>query len=257
MAVTQPAPLVGLRAGALSRHALPEHRAGPRLGEGDGWGDTLAERTVAEPARDGPAGRGLAHAFRPVAPCAVSPADPPHDEARSAQLGFGLLFPFLIVSHVVGTRIEPALTGVASTYADQVRALWITAPMNGGRQAAGAAGRLGSRMFRLLVLAQNETLVSALDVAALSGGAAAACAGPARLRGSRAGDRRSCRRRSTCSRCRAQRVRDIRHLARASLRVFCRRHRGRSGGTRRPIRSRPAQAHPDPIMPTGATSPSR
>ena len=53
---------------------------------------------------------------------------------ESAQLGFGLLFPFLIVSHVVGTRIEPALTGVASTYADQVRALWVTAPMNGGRQ---------------------------------------------------------------------------------------------------------------------------
>ncbi len=53
---------------------------------------------------------------------------------ESAQLGFGLLFPFLIVSHVVGTRIEPALTGVASTYTDQVRALWVTAPMNGGRQ---------------------------------------------------------------------------------------------------------------------------
>ena len=53
---------------------------------------------------------------------------------ESAQLGFGLLFPFLIVSHVVGTRIEPALTGVASTFADQVRALWVTAPMNGGRQ---------------------------------------------------------------------------------------------------------------------------
>ncbi len=53
---------------------------------------------------------------------------------EAAQLGLGLLFPFLIVSHIVGTRIEPALTGVASTYADQVRALWITAPMSGGRQ---------------------------------------------------------------------------------------------------------------------------
>ena len=56
--------------------------------------------------------------------------------AREAwQLGFGLLLPFLIVGHVTGARIEPALTGQPETYADQVRYLWVVNPIGGGRQA--------------------------------------------------------------------------------------------------------------------------
>lgn len=67
---------------------------------------------------------------------------------EASQLGLGLLLPFLILSHVVGARIVPALTGVPSTYADQVRTFWIVSPGGGARQAlalvvAWAHGCLG------------------------------------------------------------------------------------------------------------------
>ena len=53
---------------------------------------------------------------------------------EAAQIGLGLALPFLIVPHVAATRIEPALTGLAMTFADQVRTLWIASPAAGGRQ---------------------------------------------------------------------------------------------------------------------------
>ncbi len=52
------------------------------------------------------------------------------------QLAFGLMLPFLLIPHVAGARIEPALTGVAMTYAEQVRYLWILNPAGGARQTA-------------------------------------------------------------------------------------------------------------------------
>ena len=55
---------------------------------------------------------------------------------EASQLGLGLLLPFLLVSHVVGARIVPDLTGVSSTYADQIRSLWVVNPIGGARQAA-------------------------------------------------------------------------------------------------------------------------
>ena len=55
--------------------------------------------------------------------------------AREAgQIGLGLALPFLLVPHVAATRIEPALTGLAMTFADQMRILWVTSPASGGRQ---------------------------------------------------------------------------------------------------------------------------
>ncbi len=53
---------------------------------------------------------------------------------EGAQLALGLLLPFLLVSHVVSTRIEPFMTGTMATYGEEVRALWVTSPFNGGRQ---------------------------------------------------------------------------------------------------------------------------
>jgi adenylate cyclase len=53
---------------------------------------------------------------------------------EAAQLALGLLLPFLLVSHVVSTRIEPALTGTVARYGDVVRALWVTVPSNGIQQ---------------------------------------------------------------------------------------------------------------------------
>jgi adenylate cyclase len=53
---------------------------------------------------------------------------------EAAQLALGLLFPFLLVSHVVSTRIEPALTGTVASYGDVVRALWVTVPSSGVQQ---------------------------------------------------------------------------------------------------------------------------
>lgn len=54
---------------------------------------------------------------------------------EAAQLAFGLSLPFLLIPHVVGTRIELSLTGREVGYPDVVRGLWIIAPENGARQA--------------------------------------------------------------------------------------------------------------------------
>ncbi|KLK93876.1 adenylate cyclase [Microvirga vignae] len=53
---------------------------------------------------------------------------------EAAQLLLGLSLPFLVISHVVGTRIEWSLTGWASGYPEVVRNLWIRAPEIGLRQ---------------------------------------------------------------------------------------------------------------------------
>ncbi|MGO4706896.1 adenylate/guanylate cyclase domain-containing protein [Microvirga sp. 2MCAF38] len=53
---------------------------------------------------------------------------------EAAQLILGLSLPFLLIPHVVGTRVEFALTGRAVGYPDVVRGLWMIAPENGVRQ---------------------------------------------------------------------------------------------------------------------------
>ncbi|MGO4572943.1 adenylate/guanylate cyclase domain-containing protein [Microvirga sp. 2TAF3] len=59
-----------------------------------------------------------------------------HMPAReAAQLALGLSIPFLLLSHVTGTRLEFSLTGREVGYPDVLRGLWITAPENGVRQA--------------------------------------------------------------------------------------------------------------------------
>ena len=55
---------------------------------------------------------------------------------EAAQLILGLSLPFLLIGHVVGTRIEWALTGHDSGYPEVVRNLWILNPEIGARQAA-------------------------------------------------------------------------------------------------------------------------
>jgi adenylate cyclase len=57
----------------------------------------------------------------------------PYREA--AQLILGLALPFLIISHVVGTRVEWSITGWEADYPEVVRNLWINRPMIGARQA--------------------------------------------------------------------------------------------------------------------------
>ena len=54
---------------------------------------------------------------------------------EASQLGLGLALPFLLLSHVVGARIVPDLTGLPSSFGDQVRSLWIVNPAGGARQA--------------------------------------------------------------------------------------------------------------------------
>ena len=54
---------------------------------------------------------------------------------EAAQIVLGLLIPLLIAQHVIGTRVFHALTGVEDTYEFVVRALWITSPEVGARQA--------------------------------------------------------------------------------------------------------------------------
>jgi adenylate cyclase len=51
-----------------------------------------------------------------------------------AQLLLGLILPFLLVEHVIGTRLSYALTGKQVTYAQVVYTLWIAAPNTGLRQ---------------------------------------------------------------------------------------------------------------------------
>lgn len=55
---------------------------------------------------------------------------------EAAQLVLGLSLPFLLIAHVVGTRVEWALTGHDSGYPEVVRNLWILSPEIGARQAA-------------------------------------------------------------------------------------------------------------------------
>jgi adenylate cyclase len=55
---------------------------------------------------------------------------------EAAQLILGLSLPFLLIGHVVGTRIEWALTGHNSGYPEVVRSLWLLSPTIGARQAA-------------------------------------------------------------------------------------------------------------------------
>ena len=53
---------------------------------------------------------------------------------EAAQLVLGLSLPFLLVAHVVGTRVEFALTGRDIGYPTVIRNLWILAPDIGLRQ---------------------------------------------------------------------------------------------------------------------------
>src|SRR3954447_16080535 len=54
---------------------------------------------------------------------------------EAAQLILGLALPFLLVAHVVGTRVEFTLTGREVGYPDVLRGLWVLNPENGLRQA--------------------------------------------------------------------------------------------------------------------------
>ncbi|MCB8820457.1 adenylate/guanylate cyclase domain-containing protein [Microvirga rosea] len=53
---------------------------------------------------------------------------------EAAQLALGLSLPFLLIPHVVGTRIELSVTGLEVGYPDVLRGLWVVAPANGARQ---------------------------------------------------------------------------------------------------------------------------
>lgn len=55
---------------------------------------------------------------------------------EAAQLVLGLSLPFLLIGHVVGSRLEWTLTGHDSGYPEIVRNLWILYPGIGVRQAA-------------------------------------------------------------------------------------------------------------------------
>jgi adenylate cyclase len=55
--------------------------------------------------------------------------------SEAAQLILGLSLPFLVIPHVVGTRVEWSLTGWAAGYPEVVRNLWIRSPDIGFRQA--------------------------------------------------------------------------------------------------------------------------
>src|SRR3954451_2763247 len=47
---------------------------------------------------------------------------------EAAQLVLGLSLPFLLVAHVVGTRIDFAITGTEADYPSMLRTLWLMAP---------------------------------------------------------------------------------------------------------------------------------
>lgn len=60
--------------------------------------------------------------------------------AREAwQVVLGLSIPFMLVSHVVGTRVQDALGGEPIRYATMVRNLWFVFPFNGARQSLSIA----------------------------------------------------------------------------------------------------------------------
>jgi adenylate cyclase len=54
---------------------------------------------------------------------------------EAAQLILGISLPFLLIGHVVGSRIEWAITGHDSGYPEIIRNLWILYPGIGARQA--------------------------------------------------------------------------------------------------------------------------
>ena len=53
---------------------------------------------------------------------------------EAGQTALGLALPFLLIGHVVGTRIDFALTGTEATYPAIVESLWVRNPLNGARQ---------------------------------------------------------------------------------------------------------------------------
>jgi len=54
---------------------------------------------------------------------------------EAAQLVLGLSLPILLIGHVVGTRIDFAVTGREAGYPDVIRNLWIRSPGTGVKQA--------------------------------------------------------------------------------------------------------------------------
>ncbi len=54
---------------------------------------------------------------------------------EAIQVLFGLAIPLLLAEHVIGTRVFHALTGVKDDYEFVLRALWVTTPMVGLKQA--------------------------------------------------------------------------------------------------------------------------
>lgn len=54
---------------------------------------------------------------------------------EAAQYAFGLALPFLLVSHVVATRVASALSGREAKYPEVVYGLWVAAPEAGAKQA--------------------------------------------------------------------------------------------------------------------------
>ncbi|EJT06641.1 adenylate/guanylate cyclase domain-containing protein [Rhizobium sp. CCGE 510] len=58
-------------------------------------------------------------------------------KGEMAQIVLGLLIPLLLIDHVIGTRIAHELYGYIDDYETVVGSLWIRAPGNGLRQAAG------------------------------------------------------------------------------------------------------------------------
>ena len=101
---------------------------------------------------------------------------------EAAQLALGLSIPFLIIPHVVGTRIELLLTGREVGYPDMIRTIWITSPRERPPAGCGACGRMGARLPRHSLLAAPEALVSALFAPALHRRASCAGSGPAWVR---------------------------------------------------------------------------
>ena len=54
---------------------------------------------------------------------------------EAAQIALGLAIPLFLAEHVIGTRIYHMMTGIEDNYHFVVRALWITTPWVGARQA--------------------------------------------------------------------------------------------------------------------------
>jgi adenylate cyclase len=52
-----------------------------------------------------------------------------------AQLAFGLLLPFLLIDHVLGTRVLHEVAGIRDSYARVIYNLWVVSPVGGVKQA--------------------------------------------------------------------------------------------------------------------------